>query len=92
MERLLHSVCYAAAFCNPEQIYRQSVMSSTFIKYFKFNPMYYIVQGYRDSMIYHVWFYNNIKQTMYFWIVTILLLIVGAVIYRKLKPHFADVL
>ena len=54
--------------------------------------MYYIVQGYRDSMIYHVWFYNNIKQTMYFWIVTILLLIVGAVIYRKLKPHFADVL
>lgn len=62
------------------------------IKYFKFNPMYYIVQGYRDSMIYHVWFYNNIKQTMYFWIVTILLLIVGAVIYRKLKPHFADVL
>lgn len=62
------------------------------IKYFKFNPMYYIAQGYRDSMIYHVWFYNNIKQTMYFWIVVITMLIVGAVIYRKLKPHFADVL
>ena len=39
MERLLHSVCYAAAFCNPEQIYRQSVMSSTFIKYFKFKEV-----------------------------------------------------
>lgn len=62
------------------------------IKYFKFNPMYYVAQGYRDSMIHHVWFYNNIKQTMYFWIVTIILLIIGAVIYRKLKPHFADVL
>ncbi len=39
MERLLHSVCYAAAFCNPEQIYRQSVMSATFIKYFKFKEV-----------------------------------------------------
>lgn len=39
MERLLHSVCYAAAFCNPEQTYRQSVMSSTFIKYFKFKEV-----------------------------------------------------
>ena len=27
------------AFCNPEQIYRQSVMSSTFIKYFKFKEV-----------------------------------------------------
>ena len=39
MERLLHSVCYAAAFCNPEQIYRQSVMSYTFIKKFKFKEV-----------------------------------------------------
>jgi teichoic acid transport system permease protein len=60
--------------------------------FFKINPMYYIVQGYRDSMIYDVWFYSNIKQTLYFWIVVTVLMIVGSTLYRRLKPHFADVL
>lgn len=59
---------------------------------FKLNPMYYIVQGYRDSMIYQVPFWNNIKQTLYFWGVLSVLMLLGCIIYRKLKPHFADVL
>ncbi len=59
---------------------------------FKLNPMYYIVQGYRDSMIYKNLFYHNIKQTIYFWIVIIILTVVASYIYKKLKPHFADVL
>lgn len=62
----------------------------TFI--FKLNPMYYIVQGYRDSMIYNVWFFFNIKQTVYFWLVVIILGFVGKKIYTKLMPHFADIL
>ncbi len=59
---------------------------------FKLNPMYYIVQGYRDSLIYNVVFYNNIKQTLYFWIVVFALMLIGCIIFRKLRPHFADVL
>lgn len=59
---------------------------------FKLNPMYYIVQGYRDSMIYKNLFYYNIKQTIYFWLVVIVLSLVATYIYKKLKPHFADVL
>ena len=59
---------------------------------FKLNPMYYIVQGYRDSMIYKITFFNNIKQTMYFWIVLFVLMLIGSLLYKRLKPHFADVL
>ncbi len=59
---------------------------------FKLNPMYYIVQGYRDSLIYNVVFWNNIKQTLYFWIVVFVLMLMGCIIFRKLRPHFADVL
>ena len=59
---------------------------------FKLNPMYYIVQGYRDSMLNGVWFYDNIKQTLYFWAATLVIVFVGSLIYRRLKPHFADVL
>ncbi len=59
---------------------------------FKLNPMYYVVQGYRDSFIYNVPFYNNIKQTLYFWLVTGVIMLIGCLLFRKLKPHFADVL
>jgi len=58
----------------------------------KLNPMYYIVQGYRDTIINHVWFYQRYFQTVYFWVITLGLFAFGAIIFKKLKPHFADVL
>lgn len=59
---------------------------------FKLSPMYYIVEGYRDTLINHVWFFQRYFQTVYFWIFTLGLFAVGAMIFKKLKPHFADVL
>lgn len=67
-------------------------LPTTYIKYFKLNPMYYIVEGYRDSFINHVWFWERYNQTAYFWVVSLLFFISGAVIFKKLKPHFSDVL
>jgi lipopolysaccharide transport system permease protein/teichoic acid transport system permease protein len=58
----------------------------------KLNPMYYIVQGYRDSFIYSSPFWEHTYQTLYFWVVTIIIFSIGALIFKKLKPQFADVL
>jgi lipopolysaccharide transport system permease protein/teichoic acid transport system permease protein len=58
----------------------------------KFNPMFYIVHGYRESFIYFSPFWKHPYQTAYFWTVTIIFLITGALIYKKLKPQFPDVL
>lgn len=62
------------------------------MKAFKLNPMYYIVSGYRDSMLGKVWFWEYFGWTIYFWAVTVILFGVGTVIFKRLKPHFADVL
>ena len=59
---------------------------------FKLNPMFYIVQGYRDSMIDNVWFFEKSDLTIWFWAVTVLLFVIGSTMFRKLKVHFADVL
>ncbi len=59
---------------------------------FKLNPMFYIVQGYRDAMIDNTWFFEKSDLTVYFWAVTILLFVFGTTMFRKLKVHFADVL
>lgn len=50
--------------------------------------MYYIVEGYRDTFIRHVWFFDRYNQTIYFWGITLFILIIGIVIFKKLKPHF----
>lgn len=59
---------------------------------FKLNPIYYIVSGYRDSLINHVWFWQIYNQTTYFWIVTLGMFVIGTTIFKRLKPHLADVL
>ena len=58
----------------------------------KLNPMYYIVQGYRESFIYFSPFWRHPYQTLCFWFMAVIFFIIGALIFKKLKPHFADVL
>ena len=59
---------------------------------FKLNPFYYIVAGYRDSMLTGHPFWDRPLNTLYFWAVSILLLYTGLKIFAKLRPHFSDVL
>lgn len=58
----------------------------------KLNPMYYVTDGYRDALYNGVWFWEKTGQTMYFWILAVLLLLVGSTVFKKLEKHFADVL
>jgi len=58
----------------------------------KLNPLFYIVEGYRDSMIHEVWFWEKPLLTLYFWTVAIGMLWIGFSTFKRLKPHFADVL
>ncbi|MCK4764879.1 MAG: ABC transporter permease [Candidatus Aminicenantes bacterium] len=58
----------------------------------KANPAYYLVMGYRDSLIYKVWFWEHPALTTYFWLLTLIVFALGSIVFRRLKPHFADVL
>lgn len=56
------------------------------------NPLVYIVNGYRDAIYGRRWFFEDIGATLYFWAVTVVLFLIGTVIFKKLKVHFADVI
>lgn len=56
------------------------------------NPMYYIVEGYRDALLFARPIGSQWPLDAYFWGVTLALLVLGASLFRRLKPHFADVL
>ena len=59
---------------------------------FKLNPMTIIVEGFRNSIYGETWFYEDFYSSTYFWLVVLGLFCFGAVTFKRLKPHFADVL
>lgn len=58
----------------------------------KLNPLYYIVAGYRDSMLTGAGLWMRPTLGIYFWVVTLVIFFVGLSFFRKLRPHFSDVL
>lgn len=58
----------------------------------KINPLVYIVNGYRSAIYESKWFFEDFFSTMYFWIITVVLFLFGSLVFKRLKPHFADVL
>lgn len=59
---------------------------------FKLNPMYYVVDGYRNAILGHQWFFQSPALTIYFWCLIFVLMFIGKSVFKKMKPHFADVL
>jgi len=70
----------------------KSIVPPEYQVYLCLNPMFYIVQGYRDSFLYQVPFWEHPVNTLYFWGVSWLALICGILVFKKLRPHFADIL
>ena len=67
-------------------------MSNTVQMFVKINPLVYIVNGYRSAIFEKSWFWEDFYSTMYFWIVTVVVFGVGALVFKRLKVHFSDVL
>ena len=59
---------------------------------FKLNPVFYIVNGFRSALFEKQWFFEDFYSTMFFWITAAIIFGIGALIFKRLKPHFADVL
>lgn len=73
-------------------MWNQNMLSEKYHWILKLNPIYYIVEGYRDCFINKIWFWEKYMQTTYFWIVVLVIFSIGIIIFKKLKNHFADVL
>jgi len=58
----------------------------------KLNPMVYVVEGFRDTFIHKVWFWEKGIDTLQFLAITVFFLVVGAIVFKRLRPHFGDVL
>lgn len=56
------------------------------------NPMYHIVESYRNALIYDRFVWADGAQAIVFWAGVFVVGIGGAYVFRRLRPEFADVL
>ena len=73
-------------------MWQSNMIGEKYQRILKLNPMYYIVNGYRESMLSKEWFWEHYLWSVYFWILIVALMFVATKIFKRLKPHFADVL
>lgn len=58
----------------------------------KLNPFAYIIDGYRDSLLYGRSLAWHWKQGCYFWIFTVVLFVIGCNVHMKFRKKFIDLI
>ena len=89
------SICLQFGMWLTPIMYHESMFTNAhpwLLPIFKLNPFYYISTGFRDSMLQGTWFFERPTLTIYFWGFTLVTMFVGLRIFRKLRPHFSDVM
>jgi ABC-type polysaccharide/polyol phosphate export permease len=86
------AMCLQFVFWMTPIFWSLQMLPEKFHKFIKLNPVYYIIQGYRDSFIHHVWFWDHPIYSVYYWLCASFIFIIGAFVFLRLRPHFADVL
>ncbi|MCT8400615.1 teichoic acid translocation permease [Weissella cibaria] len=59
----------------------------TIIKMF---PFYYVLESFRDAFLYHVWFWDKASNALFFWLLTLLMLMIGSMIHLRFRDRFID--
>ena len=90
MTSIVNIIVQIGFWATPIMWNEADMLSGGVRKILALNPIHYIVTGYRDSIIDHVWFFEHAGQTVYFWVLTLIIFVLGVLAYKKLGPFFAD--
>lgn len=61
-------------------------------KLLNINPVTFLVEGYRNCFINHVWFFQQPKRLLYFIVIMAVMLVLSIWAYKKLRKEIPDVL
>ena len=61
-------------------------------KVFLFNPISYIVEGYRNAVCRHIWFWEEPEKLGYFMLVLLFMAVLALIMYKKLMKRIPDVI
>jgi teichoic acid transport system permease protein len=65
--------------------------NDTLVMVMKLNPLYYLVEGYRAALFGTEWYFiTNWEYTLYFWLLIIILFIIGSRLHLRFRSYFID--
>ncbi|MGL4590098.1 MAG: ABC transporter permease [Mycoplasmatales bacterium] len=56
-----------------------------------FNPFYYFIELFRDTLLYKEWWWTNIYYDIYIWTIILILYLVSTGLYRRVRSQMADI-
>lgn len=68
------------------------IMPELVRKILVFNPLYYVVEGYRNIFVYKQAMPHSFAMIIYYWGIVFVILGIGLKLFGRCKKHFADVL
>ena len=70
--------------------YSSSIIPAAALPFFKLNPLYHMVEGYRYAVL--AGRALPVMDIAYMAVVSFLVFVIGGLLFRRLKPGFAEVL
>ena len=67
-------------------------MPSAFTRHLDFSPVAYVIAGYRQSLFGTGWFWQQPSLAAIFWVESLLVFFGGLLVFRRLRPHFLDMM
>lgn len=65
-------------------------LPTTIVNLLQLNPFFYIIDGFRYSLLGGKWFFDDLAYTLYFWFISILILFIGSMVHLKFRHKFVD--
>lgn len=91
IQMFLQSILRMGLYISPILWNLSSIPNDTIGTIMKLNPLYYLIEGFRHAFFGLGWHpIENLKYTIYFWAVTIVLFSFGSFLHLKFRRHFID--
>jgi len=86
------NICLQVGMWATPVLWNIDSINPSWAKILKINPLCYVVQGYRGAVFGQKTVLDQGWYNLYFWGLTLVLFLFGKWVFKKLKPHFADVM
>lgn len=90
-QKIMNSVIRLLFYISPV-VWSQETLSANLVIVLKLNPLAYIINGYRESILYNLPFTTHWLQGLYFWGLTCVLFALGCFLHMRLRKRFMDII
>ena len=71
-------------------LWQMDKLPQSLVQVLKLNPIYYLIEGFRNTFLSQEWFFQDWGYMLYFWCLNSVLLYIGANMHVKFRKHFVD--